>query len=82
MSVQKNISPTSRTLIPVYYLLITALLVSCIPADVTPVVYPSYDPFCRSRKKTQTQPDLTGTSSPLPNTPTPLPRVNPPTARL
>ena len=73
MPVQRNTSPTSRTLITVYYLLITALLVSCAPANVTPVVFPSYDPFLPLQKETQTQPDLTGTSSPLPNTPTPTP---------
>ncbi|WP_345319635.1 hypothetical protein [Candidatus Villigracilis proximus] len=43
MSVQKNTRPTSLILLSC--LLITALLASCAPATVTPVIFPTYDPF-------------------------------------
>lgn len=66
MSVQRNTSPTSRTLITVYYLLITALLAACAPANAAPLVFPTYDPFLPLQNETQAQPALTGTSSPLP----------------
>ena len=69
MSVQKNTRPTSLTLLSC--LLITALLASCAPATVTPVIFPTYDPFLPIPQDTPIgQPVGTNTSSPLPPTAT------------
>ncbi len=69
MSVQKNTRPTSLILLSC--LLITALLASCAPATVTPVIFPTYDPFLPIPQDTPIgQPIGTNTSSPLPPTAT------------
>ncbi len=73
MSVQRNTSPASRALIAVYCLLITALLASCAPSTVTPVIYPTYDPFLPITQETlasSDSPAIAFTNSPLPPTAT------------
>jgi len=45
MSVKKSIYRSSRALMPVYCLLITALLASCVSSTSQTVIYPTYDPF-------------------------------------
>ena len=73
MSVQRNISSTSRALITVYCLLITALLSSCAPSTATAVYYPTYDPFLPIPQETLTSsnsPIVAFTNSPLPPTAT------------
>lgn len=48
----------------------SVLLASCAPANATPVVFPTYDPFLPIQNETTAQPAATGTNSPPPPTPT------------
>ncbi|MBC7875607.1 MAG: LysM peptidoglycan-binding domain-containing protein [Anaerolineales bacterium] len=81
MPFQRN----TRSYLPVYVLVIAALLASCAPATVTPVVLPSYDPFLPILEGTSVVPVLTSANSTAsatatrPATPTRVPiTISPP----